>query len=477
MQKEARKQPKAGEVELSVDSINEAVVVAAACCSAEARAGLAHRIPADCFLEPRHVAAWSSIQELERRHLAFDLATLPTLAPGVDAAYLAQLIELRPEVPQNLEHHVQTLLWDRARVNAWAGPISQLVQVLRDPRSDRDRVIALARQVGQSLEGHGDRRHLKDPAALVRDSVASVEQRMKGHAVYPYGIESLDSLKDPKTGYPLLVPGAKPGQITLVSGISGSGKSAFVCNLILGQARRKKRVLVGAWEMSSEITLEAVACLSLGWSKTAVMTGNLTVDHVEQLRERQQMISRYVRFLENPFCEGEATTNAQNLDVVHGYIADTGADVAIFDLWERCLENDEPAEEKRALYRQQKIAEKTRCHVVIAHQQRLGEIEKRPDKRPTREGVKGSKAYVEVADTMFGTHRPALFKNVPDTVFELDVLKQRYARWPIAIEFDWSADMGSIANAREVPYDSVSETSDVMSEFLSTPKGRKGRDR
>jgi len=477
MRKEREEAPKAGEVSLPTDSVNEAVVVAAAAVSPEARGALVSRIPADHFVEPKHSAIWSALRELDRRHLAFDLATLPALAADVDVSYLAKLMELRPDPPPNLEHHVQTLFWDRTRIIAWTGPLSGLVTAMRDPRAERDRVRALAQQVAQSFDGFGDRQHLLDRARLVRDQINEIKQRRAGFAIYPYGIRSLDELKDQHTGYPLIVPGAMPGQTTLVTGVSGSGKSTLLGHLILGQARQKKKVLVGAWEMSGGLTLELVACLSLKWSRTAVMLGNLTDDHLKQLEFVMSEISKYVLFMANPFNEGAArTSNDKNLDSIYGYIADSGADVAFFDLWERCLEDDDPSEEKRAIYRMHKIGEKTRCHIVMAHQQRLGDVEKRPDKRPTREGVKGSKAYIEVADTVIGTHRPALFKAVPDNVFEMIILKQRYGRWPIAIEYDWEADTGQISNGREVPYESAdSSGGGMMESFIGTPGSGKKR--
>jgi hypothetical protein len=102
-------------------------------------------------------------------------------------------------------------------------------------------------------------------------------------------------------------------------------------------------------------------------------------------------------------------------------------------------------------------------------QQRLKDIELRPDKRPTREGIKGSGAWTEVPDNIFGVHRPALWKPVPDNVLEIDVLKQRYGKWPLAVEFDWDPDRGQISGGRSVEYDQAA----AMGEGGSNPIDQK----
>ena len=84
--------------------------------------------------------------------------------------------------------------------------------------------------------------------------------------------------------------------------------------------------------------------------------------------------------------------NSSNLDTVQAYVADSGCDVFVADLFERCLSDTDPDEEKHALFRMQAMLDDLRVHGIFAAQQRLKDIEQRPDKRPTREGIKGSKS-------------------------------------------------------------------------------------
>jgi hypothetical protein len=181
------------------------------------------------------------------------------------------------------------------------------------------------------------------------------------------------------------------------------------------------------------------------------------------LRERMGTISRRIRFLANPFRRrpGEKRSNERNLDILQGYIADSGCEVFVGDLWKRCLCSIEPDDEEEALIRQQAMVEELRVHAILIQQQRLKDIEQRPDKRPTREGIKGSSAWVEIPDTILGVHRPFLFKRVEDNKLEVFVLKQRYGRWPLGIEFDWDPDLGIIRGGRHIEYDRPGEANNV----------------
>ena len=85
-------------------------------------------------------------------------------------------------------------------------------------------------------------------------------------------------------------------------------------------------------------------------------------------------------------------------------------------------------------------------------EQRIKEIENRSDKRPTRSTILGSGAWVDIADTILGVHRPALWKSIEDNTVEIDILKQRFGKWPLAVEFDWDGDRCTFLNGRSIEY-------------------------
>jgi replicative DNA helicase len=454
------------ELKIEFDAVGEQVVLAAAMVDDGARANLvAHLLP-DHFQAKEHRAAWTAMRELVRRGMGFDLATLQKLG-GIeqnDINYLQQLIANRPMLPPNLAYHVEMLLWDHARITTACGPLATLLKELHDPKADPERVKSVSRQVTETLNNHREHKYLRDPDALIAERISEIRARRDGLALYTYGIEGLDFFQerdDDGTPKRRMIPGPAPGQITAVIGVPGGGKSTVACRMTLGFARQGRKVLYCAWEMNAGTSLELMACMSLGWSRSRIQQGKsparldlLNEEEFDIIRERMTIMSPYIRFLENPFYRRTAdkASNERNLDILQGYIAESGCDVVVCDLWKRCLVYTKPEDEEKALIRQQVMAEETKTHIVLVQQLRLKDVEQREDKHPTREGIKGSGAWTEVPDTIIGVHRPALWKAIDDNVIELDVLKQRFGRFPLAVEFDWDGDKGGIDGGRSVDY-------------------------
>jgi hypothetical protein len=457
--------PSAAEMVVPHDVVNEQVIIAAVIVDWHGEtAKLLDRYSADTFLAEEHRAGWTALQELHRRKLGYDAATLKRYAgPKCDPGYLEKLVELRPEPPENLGHHLDGLLWDRQRASAVTGPIASLMEALKNYNEEPERVRALARHVADAFQGGAGRgRFLAVGEEVVRAQMAEVRKRIAGHATYTYGIKGLDF--DLETGERRVLPGPAPGQVTVFTAVSGSGKTTAAGRVTLGIAKQRRKVLYGAYEMGPGMTLELLACMSLGWSRSRLMKGqtqdpergNETMGAREQiaLEERMNAIHPWVRFMRNAFRikGGQKASNQRNLDIIQEHIADSGCEVFVADLWKRALVDTRPEAEEDALYQQQTMAEETRTHHILLQQQRLKDVETRPDKRPTREGVKGSAAWVEIADTMVGWHLPAMWKAIENNKVEAIILKQRYGVAPLAVEFDWSGEHGSITGGVSVEY-------------------------
>lgn len=459
-------------IQIPHDAANEATLLAAACVSEDARRQLLASLPPDHFIAPQHSSAWTALAELERRHLSFDVATLVQcgirVGVTVDQRYLLDLIEQRPNPPKDLDFHVEALRWDHARILGVTGPVSELLAALRVPATDPARVRALSVAVARAFDGHHTN-HLLDPDKLVTDQVADITRRASGRATWPFGIPALDFFED---GRPRLVPGAAPGLVTVVTGLSGSSKSPLAANLALGLARQRRRGLYGAWEVPPGTVLEWLACVSIAQqdpdfaTRADVARGHVEPDQVERLRERMSEIAKWVSFMSNPFRrhvghqEDKRNQNDAHLDLLQQHISDAGAEWFVGDLFDRLVTDDRPGPFSGALFRVQAMAEELRCHMVLVAQQRLKDVEQRADKRPTREGIMGTSAWVQVADNIFAVHRQSLFHNVPDDTADVMILKQRYERWPQLIRFDWDPLRYTYTNGVEVPFEHAQETSE-----------------
>lgn len=439
------------EVRIPHDSYNEQVLLAAMINDVEARAHILSQTRASLFLGDKHAAIFEAIAEAHRKGQAFDAQTLRHIGGSdVDPRYVDQIVGVHPKAPPTLASHLEALKWDAARVRAVEGPLAALHTALQDPRADPQRVLALARQVPAALTGHGQRQFMYDPNVLVSQTITDLRRRATGQAVYQYGIPGLDNYDD---GTPRMTPGTKPGEITVVTAVSGSGKSTALARMALGMAKQKRRILFGAWEMKAHLTLEIIAAMSLGWPRRKLITGSVDGAEIQQLEDEMRRLARFIKFWKFPWGRDQGArprSNDEMLDKIHGYIADSGCEVAIFDLLHRAFVDRRIDAEELALERIQVIADETQVHLMAAHQQRLKDIEKRDNKRPTREGMKGTSSWVDVADTIIGVHLPALWKPIPNDSIELLVLKQRNGKWPQAIQFDWDPDFASMTNPRNV---------------------------
>lgn len=473
-------------VKVPHDPVNEQVLLVAATVP-ELRDRVLERVAPDDFLVKEHVVLWAGLKELARRKLDYSPDTLRQVTGGAaDASYLVELCAAREGVvPTNLDHHVRALEWDRVRANVVTGPLTELLRSLREVGAPRDVIQAQALAVSEALQRGATSGLIRESAALTAATMALLRER-KEQACYPYGLDGLDR-EDGGERWRML-PGCAPGKVTVITGTPGSGKSTLAARVVLAQVAAGRRVLFGAWEMGSESTLELLAAMNLGMSRYAVTAGLLSRERERELeQECDRLQASGLIMMEPPgttragnhIARGDRAGNERALDQLHGVIVETGADVAVFDLWKRVLRNIEPNEEEQALIRQQDICKVTRCHGVLLQQQRYKDIEQRPDKRPTREGIKGSGAYVEIADTIIGVHRPALWKSCDDVVLELDVLKQRWGKWPLAVEFTWDAEYGAISGGASIAYDApdLDSGSGNMDAFMAAGTGKQRRRR
>jgi len=470
---------------------NEALVIVAAFANIEAMDRILRKLRPDQFLAKEHQTIWTALGEIRRRQMHPDVAAVQSFGGEASAKYVSELLRIY-EPPKNEDYHIQTVLWDAARATVAKGSLSSFLQALQDPKTEPDRLRSLAKQVALGFDGYETRSFLHDDAVLIRDQMRDIEARVSGRACWSYGLPGLDSeMEGRREVKRRMVPGAAPGQTTILTATSGAGKSTTAANMAIGMAfphgidsdEPGRKVLYGAWEMGGGLTLELLACISLGWSRSALLEGKgpiATHEGRERLSARMVRIAERIKFLGLPFRrdKGERHSNDKALDAIQGYIADSGCEVVFFDLWKRAIRDARPEDEEDALIRQQAMTTELRVHSILVQQQRLKDVEQRSDPRPTREGIKGSGAWTEIADTIIGVHRPALHKDVPDASVELLILKQRYGKWPLAVEFEWDPDLGRVWGGKSIPYERPGQGSEIDNEIgLGKNWGNKGKRR
>lgn len=463
-------------VDVPIDPVNEQVVVAAAIADPAHRKWLAARLRPESFLVPVHSAIWEGVRELVRRDLDYSPETLHQLTAGAaDVEYVEQLVAARSGLPPNLRHHVEQLARDRARAACASESLPKFLGMIRDPSAPFERLMTAARSIVASLESAGSSRELMVDPKRVDEEAEGVLSMFAGQH-FAYNLPGLDFDEEGRRRFSI---GTMPGANTLVTACSGCGKSEFLQHLALAQGPGipplgveglGRKVLYCAWEMPPKMLANTMAILYTGIDRNRLYAGELTEDDREALRAAREQINSCIRFVRLPKPE----SNEEALELLHALFVDSGCDVAILDLLERIFRFKNYNDEKSTLERYQGLLEDTRVHGIAAAQQTLKEVEKRPDKRPARDTIKGPSTWVDIADTIFGTHRPAKWKNVPDDRAEVITLKQRYGRWPFLVECDYDVTTGLFNEFRTAEF--VRHQENAADDFLGaeTPK-RKGK--
>lgn len=473
------------------DPINEMVVIAAALVDAVQRKRLVRLLGSDFFYAPTHAAVWNVVEEMDRKGLSYDPATIRQLSNDeVDTNYLDDLVRERPETPPNLDHHVEAVRAARTKLELAKGPINEILDLMSDPTSDVDDLRKVARQIGGWFDGAGSSKFLRSAEdvqiEMERELDADIARHRSGCGIYPYGIDGLDLFAD---GKPRIVPGAAPGGMTLLVGASGSGKTTVANQMVLSFLDQNRVVLHGGWEVKESRNLRMFAAFSLGFSRTKIWTGDLTDEEAVEVKNEARRIwsgdHPLLKFMVRPFDRETSKKekkerrygNDANLDTIHEHIEAAGADVAIFDLFHKALVEAKPEDEKRALDRIQGIAEATKCHIVLLHHVNKLDMVNSPGHLPTRNAIKGSSAWLDAVDTVLATHSPAMWKRIPNDRLEILILKQRYAigRDDYRIEFDYDVTSGIIKNGREVDvgFDEEESIDDSIGDALKTGKDKR----
>lgn len=446
--------------EITYDSTNERVVICAQIADRATRKKLARSISPDEMLIPEHVIMQKALRLMEEQNLEYDGQVFRRFISDegvpIDDGYIAS-IEADATIPENLSWHIETLRWDATRARIIRGTAPEMIKVLKDPKASPDVLSSAVRAVLRAVEGGAQgRKHMHRKDQLKRDARAEMAARRAGGNFYPMGYEAIDQK---------LVEGAMPGNTSAIVGLSGSGKSTFSADYAVKLATAGRRVLYGAWEMRVQAVLDVMAAARSRIPLENVVQGDLNAEDLELVCQAMDWCTENITFMENAFFDEEnrgkgRPSNERSLDTLEGYIAESGCDVAMYDLWERCLEDLSYDGVTKALYRQQNMHRRYNLHGVIVHQLKLKEVEQRPDKRPTRESVKGTGAFTEVPDLLFGVHREAQFKRgIADDSLEVICLKQRMGKAFWAVRFDWAGEMSLITGGEEIPYDPGLEAS------------------
>lgn len=398
-----------------------------------------------------HKLIFAALQSMTEDKLDYTAPTLITLLPDSDWGGKELLDELeKSSNPKNIEHHVQRMRWDRARVDVYSDTIPELIAELKDPRSDIDETISIGSRIAERLKLARGNSAKATGKGLAGRHAASMRARQLGVTFRSSGYQAIDKN---------LVAGFAKGKVTVVCGAPSSGKSSFSLNMARKQAKTWK-VGILAWESGIQDALDIVAAsqLKIPLDRFEKLSHMLTDEQQDQIDDyiANLLDTESISFLKPPpksILQGKLwEINQRVLDWVEGEIDNWDRDIIYWDLFEKRFADHNPNAIANALDNVQDMVkpERLNIHMILLHQLNLKEVERRQDERPTRDALKGSAAYIEVPDLVLGMYRPAVYDpGIQDNIIEIICLKQRKGPWPWKVICKWEGEYTRVSGGRQ----------------------------
>lgn len=448
------------------DPTSEQVVLAAALRDASALDDLLSRIvPDDCYGD-RHRIVWSVLRELRRRGLSYDGPTFSRVASELDFSprewggeqYLRDVEASYPD-GANVDWHLKRMRAEARLRSAADGPGEDLLAEMRRPGADPSRVSSLAREVLSKAGSAGSAAAGSALAVSGAPAAERYQERLRARIAgridnIPVGLKELDRE---------LTWGWHPGHVTVLTGRPSNGKSSVAYNFakwwvdrhLRGEADDPRPALFMPLEMGTDAAQDALVARAAGVdvSRLVKEPGKLSMD--EQIR----VASALDRYVASPWLEWFDEPGAQ-LDRVEEVLLSaaepdgrggrrTRYGLVFWDLFDNSLPDLKPDTITSSLKRAQAMARDLGTHLCLLAQIKRG-VEKRGDKRPTREDLKGSGGWEEVADQILGVHRERVYDpDLEEDNIEVGTLKQRLGAFGTWLTYSYDAPRFTVGAFRE----------------------------
>jgi replicative DNA helicase len=270
----------------------------------------------------------------------------------------------------------------------------------------------------------------------------------------PVGLAELDAA---------LTWGWHPGHVTVLCGRPSCGKSSFAYNVAKwwvdacdrGRHPDPRPLLFCPLEMGNEAAQDALVARAAGLDVTRLVKDARGLS----LAEQASVASAVDRYAAGPWTAwfDEPGASLERVEEVLSAAsvpdgrggARSRYGLVVVDLFDKTLPDLRPETITSALNRAQAAARTHGTHLLLLAQIRRG-VEKRGDKRPTREDLKGSGGFEEVADQILCVHRERVYDpDLEDDTMEVGVLKQRLGPFGQWLTYAYDAPRFAVGAFRE----------------------------
>lgn len=259
--------------------------------------------------------------------------------------------------------------------------------------------------------------HVKDVVMRTFEEIYEMGQRGDHITGCPTGFDKIDKM----------TAGMHPGDLIIVAGRPGMGKTSFALNVGINAAvARKKATAIFSLEMPKEQLVKRMFCSEAWVNGNRMRTGQLTRDDWPKLASAAGMLSELPVWIDDTpsISVLELRAKARRLQ------SEAGLGLIIVDylqLMRSGSKNDSREQEISEISRNLKGLAKELSIPVIALSQLNRGVESRTDKRPQLSDLRKSGAIEQDADTIWFVYRDEVYsKETEDRgIAEIIIGKQR----------------------------------------------------
>lgn len=206
--------------------------------------------------------------------------------------------------------------------------------------------------------------------------------------------------------------GFRPGNLILVAGRPGMGKTALAANMALFAAQKGASTLFLSMEMNTQELTDRLIAQAANIPLQAILTGALTKTHVEQL---QSAIERF-KSLPLTIDEAGAQNHREVASIARSVKRKEGLDLLVVDYLQLMEgEGESRNQALESITRGLKALAKELMIPVIALSQLSRKCEERQNKRPILSDLRESGALEQDADIILFVYRDEIYRrHTPD---------------------------------------------------------------
>lgn len=278
-----------------------------------------------------------------------------------------------------------------------------------------DTILSIRRALDSLLENSGGSStvHVGDNVKKALDEIIS-RTSSPGIRGFSWGISDIDVATGGKSVGDLVIIGGRPGQ----------GKSAFICNSILEDGRNGVPALIFQREMNYQATLERLVAIDTGISLQNIRLGILTSEQVKHIAESLGKIKKYPIYIDTSY-----NSDLHYLQsTITKYKKLHGLKMVYVDYLQILADRgDNQTQELGRISRLLKLNALDNDLCMVAGSQFNRSLESRDNKRPMMSDLRQSGNLEEDADFVVGLYRDEYYNK--DTryknMMEYIILKSR----------------------------------------------------